>query len=278
MAINEACQVWIEQEIDTGLAEGKNPHAIGQLIAKEVEKLFEVKIKPRTIEQRARRQNSKDATNVASDENQPEQSRTPSLRERKEELGGKYGFRGAMLKEGEELPPEYQELDRIRKALGFKRLPRFYDEILAGTVTITEMFMRFIHGKGKVLDEEFREWFERNKKERSDDGKYCWFCLDEKPLNEKIALCERCIKRTERDKEKCAIQDRGVTEEDTKVWTDIHNDSLSLLERIVKALAEGPPGIAIDLAKNIQQTFKEIGEHAHGDLQEVVDQYRLAGG
>lgn len=63
MALNEACQLWIEQEIDAGLDRGDTPYAIGQLIAKEVEKLFEVKMEPRTIEQRARRQT---ATNVAS--------------------------------------------------------------------------------------------------------------------------------------------------------------------------------------------------------------------
>jgi hypothetical protein len=56
MSINEACQLWIEQEIDSGLAAGETPYAIGQLIAREVEKLFEVKIPPETIRSRARRQ------------------------------------------------------------------------------------------------------------------------------------------------------------------------------------------------------------------------------
>lgn len=56
MALNEACQLWIEQEIDAGLERGDTPYAIGQLIAKEVEKLFEVKMKPETIRSRARRQ------------------------------------------------------------------------------------------------------------------------------------------------------------------------------------------------------------------------------
>lgn len=65
MALNEACQLWIEQEIDAGRANGENPHAIGKRVAQEIKKLFETKMNPRTIEQRARRQ-SKDATNVAS--------------------------------------------------------------------------------------------------------------------------------------------------------------------------------------------------------------------
>lgn len=56
MALNEACQLWIEQEIDSGLKRGETPYAISQLIAKEVEKLFEVKMKPETIRSRVRRQ------------------------------------------------------------------------------------------------------------------------------------------------------------------------------------------------------------------------------
>lgn len=63
MANSEACQLYIEQQIEEGLEEGKTPYYIGKDLAVWIEKLFEVKIAPRTIEQRARRQ---DATNVAS--------------------------------------------------------------------------------------------------------------------------------------------------------------------------------------------------------------------
>lgn len=68
MALNEACQLWIEQEIDSGLERGDTPYAIGQLIAKEVEKLFEVKIPPETIRSRARRQKKKEGEERSNDQ------------------------------------------------------------------------------------------------------------------------------------------------------------------------------------------------------------------
>lgn len=202
-------------------------------------------------------------------ENQPEQPRNVSLWERKEELGGEYANSGPEWREGEELPPEYQELDRIRKALGFKTLFTFVGK-LRGTVWTTQVYMRCIYGKGKVQDEEFREWFEHNKAQRGEDGS-CWLCLYRKPNSKKTGLCKRCVGVTERDKENFAIQDRGVDEEATKVWTDIYNDSHSLIERIAKALAdESPPKIPPELAENTKNAFKEIGEHRYGDVQKVA--------
>lgn len=61
----EACQLYIEQQIDEGLGKGWTPYQIGKEVAQWVEKLFEVRMAPRTIEQRARRQEN--ATNVAND-------------------------------------------------------------------------------------------------------------------------------------------------------------------------------------------------------------------
>jgi len=61
MANNEACGLYIEQQIAEGLEEGKTPYYIGRTISKEIEKLFKVKLKPRTIEKRARRQQNKKA-------------------------------------------------------------------------------------------------------------------------------------------------------------------------------------------------------------------------
>jgi ParB family chromosome partitioning protein len=61
----EACQLYIEQQIDEGLAKGWTAYQIGKEVAQWLEKLFEVRVLPRTIEQRARRQEN--ATNVASD-------------------------------------------------------------------------------------------------------------------------------------------------------------------------------------------------------------------
>jgi len=66
MANREACEIYIEQEIESGLEDGKTPYQVGKELSDWVAKLFEVRIAPRTIEQRARR---KDATNVAKKSN-----------------------------------------------------------------------------------------------------------------------------------------------------------------------------------------------------------------
>ena len=64
MANQEACELYIEQEIQDGLDRGLIPYSIGKNISEWVAKLFEVKIKPKTIEQRAFRQKQKFTTNV----------------------------------------------------------------------------------------------------------------------------------------------------------------------------------------------------------------------
>lgn len=60
----EACQLYIEQEIETGLADGKTKYAIGQEIAGWIEKLFGAKVKPQTIRVRADRYEEELVTNV----------------------------------------------------------------------------------------------------------------------------------------------------------------------------------------------------------------------
>ena len=69
MAINEACQVWIEQrikeELETKDESGKSLRAIGRELAAEIERIWEAKVHPRTLEKKAERM---DATNVAPDE------------------------------------------------------------------------------------------------------------------------------------------------------------------------------------------------------------------
>ena len=77
MAINEACQVWIEQRIKEELEDvqhvapassgEKSLREIGRVIAAEIEKVFEAKVNPRSLEKRAERMS---ATNVAATENQ----------------------------------------------------------------------------------------------------------------------------------------------------------------------------------------------------------------
>ena len=56
LIISEPCRIWIDENIDDGLAEGKTPTAIGKEIASAIEKLFEVEVKPDTIRKRASRE------------------------------------------------------------------------------------------------------------------------------------------------------------------------------------------------------------------------------
>ena len=70
----EACQLYIKQEIDAGLANGKKPADIGREIQAWVLKYFEANIPQRTLEQRARRAKAKQegpATCVASQVEDP---------------------------------------------------------------------------------------------------------------------------------------------------------------------------------------------------------------
>jgi len=66
VAIPEVCQVWIEQRLEEELEESddtkKSLRAVGREIAAEIERLFQVKLNPRTLEKRAERMV---ATNVA---------------------------------------------------------------------------------------------------------------------------------------------------------------------------------------------------------------------
>lgn len=55
MAHQEACQVYIEQEIKEGLAQGKTPYSIGKDLSAWVEKLFETNIPAETLKSRAAR-------------------------------------------------------------------------------------------------------------------------------------------------------------------------------------------------------------------------------
>ena len=49
MAKHEACELYIEQQIEEGLQEGKTPYSIGKELSDWVAKLFEVRIHPKTI-------------------------------------------------------------------------------------------------------------------------------------------------------------------------------------------------------------------------------------
>lgn len=60
----EACQVYIEQEIDDRLKDGMKPGEISRELTKEVNKLFEATVKPATIKKRVQRAQSDVGTNV----------------------------------------------------------------------------------------------------------------------------------------------------------------------------------------------------------------------
>ena len=64
MAKPEACELYIEQQIEEGLQEGRTPYSIGKELSDWVAKLFEVRIKPTTLEKRADRHREKLPTNV----------------------------------------------------------------------------------------------------------------------------------------------------------------------------------------------------------------------
>lgn len=72
MAINEACQVWIEQRIREELDDGgeKSLREIGRVIAAEIEKVFEAKVNPGTILTKVAREARRTVSNETLLENQ----------------------------------------------------------------------------------------------------------------------------------------------------------------------------------------------------------------
>ncbi|HYB20862.1 MAG TPA: hypothetical protein VEH09_08025 [Thermodesulfobacteriota bacterium] len=55
LAKQQACQLFIEQEIEKGLKSGKTTYRIGQEVADWIERLFQAKVKPDTIRKRGDR-------------------------------------------------------------------------------------------------------------------------------------------------------------------------------------------------------------------------------
>ena len=72
MANPEACEVYIDQEIVEGHENGETDEVIGRRVSVELLKLFEAKIKARTIAQRARRTRVTDVTNTQTPSNHTE--------------------------------------------------------------------------------------------------------------------------------------------------------------------------------------------------------------
>ena len=92
MAKHEACELYIEQQIEEGLQEGKTPYSIGKELSDWIAKLFEVRIKPNTLRMRAERHKEKVCTNVQK-ESQPietiEDTIPEIIKDRKPQGGGK---------------------------------------------------------------------------------------------------------------------------------------------------------------------------------------------
>ena len=130
MAHQEACQVYIEQEIKEGLAQGKTPYSIGKDLAAWVEKVFETSIPASSLERRARREKEKLRTNVRTPptpQNPPQiQEKPPNQQEDK--LGkdkapgpGKAAETGSLpLKRSSEKP----HIERIGSPLTYPPLTR----------------------------------------------------------------------------------------------------------------------------------------------------------
>ena len=55
----EACQLYIEQQVEAGLKDDKTPDAIGAELSGEIKKLFEAEISPATLKKRAQRLKAK---------------------------------------------------------------------------------------------------------------------------------------------------------------------------------------------------------------------------
>jgi hypothetical protein len=92
MANKEVCEVFIEQQIEDGLKEGKTPYSIGKDLSAWVEKLFAAKIPANTIKQRARRTQDKLGTNVPNDVTPEPETEKEDIQDETEEIkshGGK---------------------------------------------------------------------------------------------------------------------------------------------------------------------------------------------
>jgi hypothetical protein len=110
VAINEACQVWIEQRIKEELDEkgtsGKSLRVIGKEIAKEIERIFEAQVNPDTIRKKAERMGG---TNVPLEENTEKSDHNDELEklEKPAAHGGARQGSGRKSKEYNKIETEY---------------------------------------------------------------------------------------------------------------------------------------------------------------------------
>jgi len=88
MANKEVCEVFIEQQIEEGLQEGKTPYSIGKELSAWVEKLFAAKIPDNTIIRRAERIRERNTTNVVKPATPEPAKENEHIQDFKSEHGG----------------------------------------------------------------------------------------------------------------------------------------------------------------------------------------------
>ena len=87
MANKEVCEVFIEQQIEEALQEGKTPYSIGKELSKWVEQLFMAKMPAPTIEKRAERVRGKSLpTNVGNNVTPSSETEKEDIQEFKSEI------------------------------------------------------------------------------------------------------------------------------------------------------------------------------------------------
>lgn len=166
MANREACELYIEQEIKDGLDAGKKPWTIGKELAGWVERLFEVKIAPRTIEQRARRIDN--ATNVA-EKSQPTETTTyspPPIIETRKPQGGGTREGAGRPPTPETTEPEKQPAERRTVTRGsyqdWRRLNELSEVVKSAMEEMGELRMDVQHRiPARTMCESFAEKFNK---------------------------------------------------------------------------------------------------------------------
>lgn len=115
MANQEACELYIEQQIQEGLDEGQTPYYIGHHLSKWIEKLFGAKINPETIKSRAYRKQQEVGSN------EPKKSKAPDNKAFTEEFHPKKfdSGRGGQ-REGAGRKPKLSEIENEKTKDIFK--------------------------------------------------------------------------------------------------------------------------------------------------------------
>jgi len=211
----------------------------------------------------------------------PEAVHKKIMRERHKQSGtgvpksevSEYEHTGPILNGNGELPPEYQELDKVGDALNLE-LPSMElhgdRRRLWGINRTVAWFMRFAYARNNI-PEEIKEWFGRNRRERGEDRK-CWLCTNRKAQT-KLGLCAKCREVIKDDRRKIEIQKRTICDEQTRVWNELKKDFDELIEKVDAVLeSDSPPRIESVLAGEIIHYGKTIYHGLLGNLQDVAYQ------